>query len=110
MLEKPTTENWAYFLVVCFWDSRIDPQIMRVASVSGGVPEHRSRGVGYGATYDPAYGAPSAPDPRLGETSTLSTRHPSMSRTSKECPSSSKRSPAAGTRPRASITIPPTVW
>ena len=45
-----------------------------------------------------------------GATSTLSTRWPSMSTTSKEYPSHSKRSPTVGTRPRRAITIPPTVW
>jgi hypothetical protein len=58
-----------------------------------------SAGVRLGAT---TYG--------VGITSTLSTRRPSMSTTSKECPSHSKRSPSSGTRPRASITMPPTVW
>ena len=63
-----------------------------------------------GAAYGPACGASSVLASGTGETSTLSTRHPSMSKTSKECPSSSKRSPAAGTRPKASIAMPPTVW
>lgn len=46
---------------------------------------------------------------RRGATSTLSTRRPSISTTSKRSPPHSKGSPVEGTRPREAITNPPKV-
>ena len=86
------------------------PECMEVAFSKGHVQGVSTvRSVGYPVNFTPGHQDTYVDFSRGGVISTLSTRRPSISNTSKVCPSHSNRSPAAGTRPKLSITKPPTV-